>query len=123
DLLTTIGIERATIVGHSLGGGVAMQFFYQFPQRVERLGLVSSGGPGAGGGPRVRGAADPGAPAVARPVAHPARRGAGRPAGRAAGGCGGGGGGGACAGGGARGGCARWGMPRRGALSCSPCGG
>ena len=38
DLLTTIGVERATIVGHSLGGGVAMQFFYQFPQRTERLG-------------------------------------------------------------------------------------
>ena len=37
DLLTTIGVERATIVGHSLGGGVAMQFFYQFPQRTERL--------------------------------------------------------------------------------------
>ena len=39
DLLTAIGIERATIVGHSLGGGVAMQFFYQFPQRTERLVL------------------------------------------------------------------------------------
>src|SRR6476646_11561228 len=44
DLLTTIGVERATIVGHSLGGGVAMQFFYQFPQRTERLVLISSGG-------------------------------------------------------------------------------
>jgi pimeloyl-ACP methyl ester carboxylesterase len=31
DLLATIGVERATVVGHSLGGGVAMQFFYQFP--------------------------------------------------------------------------------------------
>src|ERR687897_2581407 len=41
DLLAAIGIERATIVGHSLGGGVAMQFFYQFPQRVERLALIS----------------------------------------------------------------------------------
>ena len=46
DLLTTIGVERATIVGHSLGGGVAMQFFYQFPQRTERLALISSGGLG-----------------------------------------------------------------------------
>ena len=46
DLLTTIGVERATIVGHSLGGGVAMQFFYQFPQRTERLVLISSGGLG-----------------------------------------------------------------------------
>jgi pimeloyl-ACP methyl ester carboxylesterase len=46
DLLSGLGIERATIVGHSLGGGVAMQFFYQFPERVERLALVSSGGLG-----------------------------------------------------------------------------
>jgi pimeloyl-ACP methyl ester carboxylesterase len=46
DLLAAIGIDRATIVGHSLGGGVAMQFFYQFPQRVERLVLISSGGLG-----------------------------------------------------------------------------
>src|SRR4051794_41331284 len=44
DLLAVIGIDHATIVGHSLGGGVAMQFFYQFPQRTERLVLVSSGG-------------------------------------------------------------------------------
>src|SRR5256885_6789889 len=43
DLLAVIGIERATIVGHSLGVGIAMQFFYQFPQRTERLILVSSG--------------------------------------------------------------------------------
>src|SRR2546421_1890852 len=44
DLLASIGIDRATLVGHSLGGGVAMVFFYQFPQRTERLVLVSSGG-------------------------------------------------------------------------------
>src|SRR5213596_4027305 len=46
DLLAAIDVDRATIVGHSLGGGVAMQFFYQFPQRVERLVLISSGGLG-----------------------------------------------------------------------------
>src|SRR6187402_1191594 len=63
DLLTTIGVERATIVGHSLGGGVAMQFFYQFPQRVERLGLISSGGLGHDVSPMLRGAALPGAAA------------------------------------------------------------
>src|SRR6185369_12292188 len=63
DLLTTIGIERATVVGHSLGGGVAMQFFYQFPQRVERLALVSSGGLGHDVSPMLRGAALPGAAA------------------------------------------------------------
>jgi pimeloyl-ACP methyl ester carboxylesterase len=61
DLLTTIGIDRATIVGHSLGGGIAMQFFYQFPQRVERLALVSSGGLGHQVSPLLRGAALPGA--------------------------------------------------------------
>jgi pimeloyl-ACP methyl ester carboxylesterase len=46
DLLAALGHERATIVGHSLGGGVAMQFAYQFPERCERLALVSSGGLG-----------------------------------------------------------------------------
>jgi pimeloyl-ACP methyl ester carboxylesterase len=60
DLLAAIGIDRATIVGHSLGGGVAMQFFYQFPQRVERLALVSSGGLGREVGPLLRTAALPG---------------------------------------------------------------
>ena len=44
DLLSVLGVDRATVVGHSLGGGVAMQFAYQFPERCERLVLVSSGG-------------------------------------------------------------------------------
>jgi pimeloyl-ACP methyl ester carboxylesterase len=47
DLLTILGIDRATVVGHSLGGGVAMQFAYQFPERTERLILVAPGGMGA----------------------------------------------------------------------------
>ena len=46
DLLLALGHERATVVGHSLGGGVAMQFAYQFPAHTERLALVSSGGLG-----------------------------------------------------------------------------
>ena len=46
DLLVALGIERATVVGHSLGGGVAMQLAYQFPERCERLVLVNSGGLG-----------------------------------------------------------------------------
>jgi len=46
DLLTVLGIDRATVVGHSFGGGVAMQFAYQFPERTERLVLVASGGLG-----------------------------------------------------------------------------
>ncbi len=64
DLLATIGVERATIVGHSLGGGVAMQFFYQFPQRTERLGLISSGGLGDDVSPLLRAAALPGSAAL-----------------------------------------------------------
>src|SRR3954453_2116372 len=64
DLLTVIGVERASIVGHSLGGGVAMQFFYQFPQRTERLVLVSSGGLGAEVAPMLRAAALPGVNAL-----------------------------------------------------------
>ncbi len=64
DLIAAIGIERATIVGHSLGGGVAMQFFYQFPQRVERLVLVSSGGLGHEVSPMLRTAAIPGVSAL-----------------------------------------------------------
>ncbi len=46
DVLTALGIDRATVVGHSLGGGIAMQFAYQFPERCERLVLVASGGLG-----------------------------------------------------------------------------
>jgi pimeloyl-ACP methyl ester carboxylesterase len=64
DLLAAIGIDRATIVGHSLGGGVAMQFFYQFPQRVERLALISSGGLGRDVSPMLRTAALPGVSAL-----------------------------------------------------------
>jgi pimeloyl-ACP methyl ester carboxylesterase len=61
DLQVVLGVERATVVGHSLGGGVAMQFAYQFPERVERLVLVSSGGLGAEVSPLLRAAALPGA--------------------------------------------------------------
>lgn len=71
DLLAAIGIDRATIVGHSLGGGVAMQFFYQFPQRTERLVLISSGGLGHDVSPLLRTAALPGAAKVLRLAAHP----------------------------------------------------
>jgi pimeloyl-ACP methyl ester carboxylesterase len=46
DLLSALGFDRVTVVGHSLGGGIAMQFAYQFPERCERLVLVSSGGLG-----------------------------------------------------------------------------
>ena len=46
DLMISFGHDRATLVGQSLGGGVVMQFAYQFPERTERLALVSSGGLG-----------------------------------------------------------------------------
>jgi pimeloyl-ACP methyl ester carboxylesterase len=46
DLLLALGHERATFVGHSLGGGIVMQLCYQFPERCERLVLVDSGGLG-----------------------------------------------------------------------------
>jgi pimeloyl-ACP methyl ester carboxylesterase len=64
DLLEVLGIDRVTVVGHSLGGGVAAQFAYQFPDRCERLVLVSSGGVGRSVHPVLRMAALPGAELV-----------------------------------------------------------
>jgi pimeloyl-ACP methyl ester carboxylesterase len=61
DLLGVLGHEHASIVGHSLGGGVAMQLAYQFPERCERLVLVSSGGLGREVHLLLRAAALPGA--------------------------------------------------------------
>jgi pimeloyl-ACP methyl ester carboxylesterase len=46
DFLDVLGIDRATVVGQSYGGGVALQFAYQFPERCERLALVDAGGLG-----------------------------------------------------------------------------
>ena len=46
DLLVALDLPRATVVGHSFGGGVAMQFAYQFPELTQRLVLVASGGLG-----------------------------------------------------------------------------
>jgi pimeloyl-ACP methyl ester carboxylesterase len=46
DLLVALDIQRATFIGHSLGGGIAMQLAYQFPERCDRLVLVASGGLG-----------------------------------------------------------------------------
>lgn len=61
DLLDHLGIASATFVGHSLGGGIAMQFSYLFPDRVDRLVLVSSGGLGRELNPLLRAPALPGA--------------------------------------------------------------
>ena len=60
DLLLALDHERATFLGHSLGGGVAMQLAYQYPEMVERLVLVSSGGLGPEVSPVLRAAALPG---------------------------------------------------------------
>jgi pimeloyl-ACP methyl ester carboxylesterase len=64
DFMLALGRERATLVGHSLGGGIAMQMAYQFPERVERLVLVSSGGLGRQVTPLLRAVALPGAELV-----------------------------------------------------------
>jgi pimeloyl-ACP methyl ester carboxylesterase len=60
DLMAALGHGRATFVGHSLGGGVAMQVAYQFPELCERLVLVDSGGFGREVSPLLRAAALPG---------------------------------------------------------------
>src|SRR3954469_11474144 len=60
DILLALGHERATFVGHSLGGGVALQLSYQFPELCERLVLVDSGGLGREVSPVLRAATLPG---------------------------------------------------------------
>lgn len=61
DLLDQLGVGPVTLVGHSLGGGIALQFAYLFPERVSRLVLVSSGGLGRELSPLLRAATLPGA--------------------------------------------------------------
>ena len=61
DLLDLLGVDTVTLVGHSLGGGIAMQFCYLFPERVDRLALVATGGLGRTVSPVLRSAALPGA--------------------------------------------------------------
>ena len=83
DLLAALGHERATVVGHSMGGGIAMVMAYQFPERVERLGAGLERRPRQGGRPRpARGdAAGRRARAAGDHAPRPARRGARRGAG------------------------------------------
>ena len=64
DLLAALGHDTVTVVGHSLGGGIAMQFAYQFPERVERLALIGAGGLGKEVTPLLRAATLPGAELV-----------------------------------------------------------
>jgi pimeloyl-ACP methyl ester carboxylesterase len=71
DLLTVLGVDRVTVVGHSFGGGVAMQFAYQFPERTERLFLVDPGGLGPEVTPLIRLLALPGYDLVLRALTMP----------------------------------------------------
>ncbi len=83
DLLVALGHDRATVVGHSLGGGIAMQFAYQFPERTERLVLVASGGLGREVSVLLRAATLPGAGIVLPVLTSAGARRAGTVAGRA----------------------------------------
>jgi pimeloyl-ACP methyl ester carboxylesterase len=71
DLLDHLGEDRCVFVGHSLGGGVAMQFAYQFPARCEALVLVASGGLGRETSAVLRAATLPGAELVLPLITHP----------------------------------------------------
>jgi pimeloyl-ACP methyl ester carboxylesterase len=82
DLLLALGHERATFVGHSLGGGVAMQLAYQFPEHCERLVLVSSGGLGREITGLLRAASLPGSELVLPLLVNGHVLGAGRAVGR-----------------------------------------
>ncbi len=85
DLLGALGHFQATIVGHSLGGGIAMQMAYQFPERCERMVLVSSGGLGQEVSLALRAATLPGSELVIPLIAHSQVIEAGRLLGRALG--------------------------------------
>jgi pimeloyl-ACP methyl ester carboxylesterase len=82
DLAVALGLGPATVVGHSLGGGVAMQFAYQFPERTSRLALVSSGGLGRKVHGLLRAATLPGSEIVLPLLAGRRVLGAGRGVGR-----------------------------------------
>jgi pimeloyl-ACP methyl ester carboxylesterase len=81
DLLIALDHPKATVVGHSLGGGIAMQFAYQFPERCERLVLVSSGGLGRDVHLLLRAASLPGADYVLPALTSAGLLGVGRAAG------------------------------------------
>src|SRR5690348_17651255 len=70
DLLIALGHRRATVVGHSLGGGIAMQFAYEYPPFAERLVLASSGGIGREVHLMLRAATLPGSEIVLPLIAH-----------------------------------------------------
>lgn len=77
DLMLALQVPKATLVGHSLGGGISLQLSYQYPDRVERLVLVSSGGLGREVHLALRAATLPGAELVLPLIFHPRVRAAG----------------------------------------------
>jgi pimeloyl-ACP methyl ester carboxylesterase len=70
DLLERLGHDRVSVVGHSLGGGVAMQFAYQYYEHCDRMVLVSSGGLGREVSVALRAATLPGAGLVLPVIAN-----------------------------------------------------
>ena len=77
DLMVALDHRKATVVGHSLGGGIALQFAYQFPERTGRLVVVSSGGLGREVHPLLRAATLPGSELVLPLISNGTVRGAG----------------------------------------------
>ena len=71
DLLDLLELDRVTVVGHSLGGGIAMDLAYLFPERVRALALISSGGLGPDLNPALRLATLPGSEFVLPVIAAP----------------------------------------------------
>ena len=74
DLLTYLDIPSVTVVGNSLGGGIAMQFAYQYPQMTERIVLVASGGLGRSVNPIIRAITIPGSGPLLAAAVNPIAR-------------------------------------------------
>lgn len=66
DLLLALDLQRVTLIGHSLGGGISMQLLHSAPELIGRLVLIGSGGLGKDLGVPLRAASLPGAPLVIR---------------------------------------------------------
>ncbi len=77
DLLDYLGHQRVTCIGQSLGGGIVLQFAYQFPERCERIVLVGSGGLGSEVNSILRGLTAPFAESAFSLVCNPTLSGAG----------------------------------------------
>ena len=78
DFLDALDIREATVIGHSFGGGVALQFAHQHKEYCRRLVLISSGGLGPDLGPLLRIMSLPGAELVLPLIASPPAIGVGK---------------------------------------------